>query len=69
MAEKYRVLKIDEMVRVSDTGGLEKFYRHQIKTAGGVVMTVDIPEKDFTPAKVGPVLAAKAVDADRIMSL
>ncbi len=68
-ANPYKVLKIDEMTRLSDTGGIERVYRHQIKTKGGVVLTVDVSEKDFTPQKVAPILAAKAADADSIMAL
>ena len=33
----YKVLSIDELMRPSDTGGVEKYYRHKIKTGGGVV--------------------------------
>ena len=65
----FKVLKIDEMSRLSDTGGIERFYRHQIKTKGGVVLSVDIGEKDFIPPKAAVILTAKAKDADEIMSL
>lgn len=70
MAEKlFKVLKIDEMVRVKDEGGIEKYYRHQIKTRGGTVLTVDIDEENFTPEKAEPILAKKAAEADKIKSL
>lgn len=69
MAKEYEVLKIDELTRVSDTRGLEHYYRHQIKTKGGVVLTVDIDEADFTPEKAAPILLAKAQNADSIMKL
>src|SRR4030043_470954 len=45
----YRVLKIDELVRVSDTGGVERYYRHQIRTRAGVVLSVDVLERDPKP--------------------
>ena len=32
-AKLFTVLHIDEMARLADTGGIEKVYRHQIKTA------------------------------------
>ena len=35
MAAEYKVLKIDELTRVSDAGGIEHYYRHTIKTKGG----------------------------------
>lgn len=65
----YTVLKINEMSRISDIGGVEKYYRHQIKTGGGVVLTVDVSEKDFTAEKAAPILERKAVEADKILGL
>ena len=69
MEKAYKVLKIDELSRVADEGGIEKYYRHKIKTRGGTVLTVDIDEKDFTPEKVAPILEAKATEADKIKAL
>jgi len=63
----YRVLKIDEMTRLAEAGGVEKFYRHQIKTAGGVILSVDIGAADFTPVKAAPILTAAAENADAIL--
>ena len=65
----FKVLKIDEMTRLSDAGGIEKFYRHQLKTKGGVVLTVDISEKDFTAEKAAPILEKHAIEADKILAL
>ncbi len=69
MAKEYTVLKIDELSRVSDTRGIEPYFRHTIKTTGGVVLTVDIDEADFTPEKAAPILAAAAQNADKIKKL
>lgn len=69
MAAEYKVLKIDELTRVSDVGGIEHYYRHQIKTRGGVVLTVDISEKDFTAEKAAPILVKRATEADKILAL
>lgn len=69
MDKAYKVLKIDEMSRLGDAGGVEKYYRHQIKTKGGVVLTVNIDEADFTAEKAGPILLARAEEADKIMKL
>jgi len=69
MANEYKVLKIDELTRVGDTGGIEHYYRHQIKTRGGVVLTVAISEADFTPEKAAPILAKRAIEADKILAL
>jgi len=66
MTAEYKVLKIDEMVRPGDAGGIEKFFRHQIKTKLGTVLTVDVEEKDFTPEKAVPILLAAAQNADKI---
>ena len=69
MAKEYEVISIDELTRVSDTRGLEKYYRHRIKTHGGVVLSVDIAEDDFTPGKAGPTLLEAAKNADAILKL
>lgn len=69
MAAEYTVLSIDEMTGIADTGGIEHYYRHRIKTKGGVVLTVDIPEKAFTAEKAAPILLKKATEADKIMAL
>jgi len=69
MGNAYKVLKIDEMSRVGEVGGIEKYYRHQIKTKGGVILTVDVSEKDFTAEKAAPILEKKAAEADKILAL
>lgn len=69
MAAEYKVLSIDEMVRPGEVTGIEKYYRHRIKTKGGVVLSVDIDEKNFTPEKAAPILAKKAKEADAILAL
>ena len=69
MAANYKVLSIDEMVRPAEVTGIERFYRHRIKTKGGVILTVDISEKDFTAEKASPILDARAVEADKILKL
>lgn len=66
---QFKVLKIDEMTRLSESGGVEKYYRHQIKSRLGVVLTVDIAERDFTAEKAGPILEKHASEADRILAL
>ena len=68
-AALFKVLKIDEMTRLSDAGGVEKYYRHQIKTRGGVILTVDISERDFTAEKAAPILEKHATEADKILAL
>jgi len=69
MAKEYDVLKIDELLRPGEVTGVEKYYRHTIKTKGGIVLTVDIDEKDFTEEKAAPILAKKAIEADKILKL
>jgi len=65
----FKVLKIDEMSALSDTGGVVKVYRHQIKTKGGVVLSVDIGRDDFTPDKATVILTAAAKNADAILAI
>uniref|UniRef100_A0A6M3LV71 Uncharacterized protein n=1 Tax=viral metagenome TaxID=1070528 RepID=A0A6M3LV71_9ZZZZ len=69
MEKAYKVLKIDELSRVGDAGGIERYYRHTIRTRGGTVLRVDINEEDFTAEKAAPILSAKATEADKIKSL
>jgi len=69
MAKEYEVLKIDELPRVSEMGGIEHYYRHTIRTKGGTRLKVDIGEKDFTEEKAGPILLAAAQNADKILKL
>ena len=65
----YEVLTIDEMVRPSKKGGVEKYYLHAILTKGGIRITVQVNEEDFTPEKADPILAKAAQNADKIKSL
>ena len=67
MEQAYSVLKIDELSRVGDLHGIEKYYRHQIKTKGGTVLSVDIDEASFTPEKAAPILLKAAQNADAIL--
>ena len=69
MEKAYKVLKIDELTRVSDTGGIERYYRHTIRTRGGTVLRVDIDEENFTAEKAAPILEARATEADKIKAL
>ncbi len=66
---EYKVLKIDELTGLSDTHGIERYYRHTIKTKGGVVLSVDISEMNFTEEKAGPILLKRAQTADKILAL
>jgi len=69
MAAEYKVLRIDEMTRVSDVKGIEHYYRHRIKTKGGTVLSIDIDEGDFTSEKAAPILLKAAQNADSILKL
>jgi len=69
MGAEYKVLKIMEMTRMAEERGLEKYYRHTIKTKGGTILTIDIDEKDFTEDKAAPILLKKAQSADKILAL
>lgn len=69
MGAEYKVLKIDELIRPAEAGGIERYYRHQIKTKGGIVLSIDIDEKSFTAEKAAPILLKKATEADKILAL
>lgn len=66
MDKDYTVLAIDELSRMGDLGGIEKYYRYRIKTKGGTVISVNIDEADSTEEKAPPILAAKAKMFDGI---
>lgn len=65
----YRVLRIDELVRQAEAGGIERYYRFTIRTRAGITLSVDGSESDFKADTMGPALLAKAAEADKIMSL
>ena len=69
MAKEYEVLKIDELSRVGELGGIEHYYRHTIKTKGGIRLSIDISQEDFTEEKAGPILLKAAQNADKILKL
>ena len=69
MAAEYTVLKVTPLSKVIEEGGIGKYYRIKIKTAGGIVDTVDIDESKYTPAKAAPILLAAAKNADAILKL
>ncbi len=69
MSKEYEVLHTDQLTRVSDTRGLENYYRVQIRTRGGTVLSVNIDEDDYSTAKAGPILQAKARNADEVSKL
>lgn len=69
MAAEYKVLRINEMVEPDEVKGIQYVYRHTIKTKGGAIFTVKIPEKDFTAEKVAPILLKKAQEVDKILAL
>lgn len=69
MAQEYQVLKIDQLTRVADRGGVENYYRVQIKTRGGTVLTVNVDEAQFTEEKMAAILKARALAADKILAM
>ena len=69
MEKLYKVVKIIEMVKPGEIGGVEKYKRITIQTKGGTVRNVDIPEASFTPEKAAPILEKKATEADKILAL
>lgn len=69
MAANYTVKRILEMPSLTDQGEVLKVYRHTIQTKGGVQLTVDISEADFTAEKAAPILAKRAAEADKILAL
>lgn len=69
MAANYKVLKIDEMSKIGDLDKIVHYYRHFIKTKGGIVLSVDISEANWNAEKAAPILDKKAIEADKILAL
>lgn len=69
MDTAYKVLKIDELVRPGEVGGIERYSRVTFKTRKGVIKTIDIDEVDLTPEKAAPIIEKRAKEIDAIMSL
>lgn len=69
MPNKYKVLKIDQLSRVSDTRGIEQYYRIQFKTQGGTVLSIDINAEDYTEEKSARLILAAAENSDKILKL
>lgn len=69
MAKEYKVIRGDELTRLSEMGGVEHYRRYTIKTKGGMVITVDLDAKDFTDDKASPIFLKAALDADKILAL
>lgn len=67
--KEYKVLRIDQLSRMSETRGIEQYYRVQIKTRGGVILDVDLDSKDFTEDKAKAILTKQAQNADKILGL
>lgn len=67
MTEAYTVLSIDQLQRRKVEGGIEPYYQARIKTKGGVVLRVEISEKDYNPTKAAQILTKVATDTDAIL--
>ena len=66
MTADYKVLKIDEGIRLGEAGGTERYYRHTILTKLGTRLTIDVNPDNFTPEKAAPILLLAAKNADAI---
>ena len=69
MAAEYKILSVDQLTRVAELGGIERYNRVRYKTKGGLIRTIDIDEKDFTEEKVAAILTKEAQRVDKILAL
>ena len=69
MEKEYKVLKTEELHRVSDIQGIEPYYRVTIKTKGGTTLRVDLDREDYTEEKAAPILLKAAQNSDKILKL
>ena len=63
----YVVLKIDEMTRLADAGGVERYYRVKMKTEKGIIISVELEVDELPKDKATPILTKKAKEADSLM--
>ena len=69
MVKEYEILWIDQLTRVADLGGIERYARVRFKTKKGILWNIDIDDPDLTPEKAAPIVEKKAKELDGIMSL
>jgi len=70
MGEAYTVLTIDQLSRMSDTRGIEPYFRLNILTKGGVRRTLDLSEAEYSDEKkVAAILLKEAQHTDAILGL
>jgi len=69
MANEYKVIRGDELTRMSDTRGVETYRRYQLRTRGGMIIRVDLDEKDWSDEKAGAIFLKAAQEADKILKL
>ena len=65
----FKVLKVDELTRLTDMGGVESYYRVTFRTRGGTTLTTEVSQRDYTPDKVNKILTDLAVNSDKILTL
>lgn len=69
MAEKYHSVDVIERTEITREGVVAKVYRITAYTASDVHFTLEIPEADFTKAKVDELLTKKAAQIEAIKAL
>lgn len=69
MADWGKVDRILERTRLTEKGELERIYRVEATTKGGIAFTLDLTEADADPKKAEVVLKAKATRLDTLKGL
>ena len=65
----FKVLKTDQLTRLTDMGGVEPYYHVTFRTRGGTTLTTEVNQRDYTPDKVNKILTDLAVNNDKILTL
>lgn len=69
IVKPFMVLDVSQRVREADAGGVEKYYRIQYKTKGGVVDFANFSEDEYTEENVVATLTKLAQKHDKIRAL
>ena len=69
MAAEYTVKDIKERSRLAADGSIEKIYKVDLVSAGGIYFTVDLPEAQMEPKRAAEIFKSKAQQYDRVKAL
>lgn len=66
MPNKHEILTIDQLSRVGELGGIERYGRVRFRTKKGTIWTIDIDDEDLTLEKARPIVDKRADELDAL---